>query len=99
MEDAENDKEKIENVVPFAGSNILNGEANEGLPWFETMVEGSKLGKMRRSWGSRQSGSGRFKVEWEIMEWTDEGENETNLPGKRKIGEVEESDAHMEGAH
>jgi hypothetical protein len=94
VEDAEHDNEKIENV-PFTGSN----DAKEGLPWFESLVQGSKLGNMRRSWGSRQSGNGRFKVEWEIMEWTDENDREATSSAKRKIGEVEESDAHMEGAH
>ncbi|TVY82550.1 hypothetical protein LSUE1_G007791 [Lachnellula suecica] len=99
LEDAENDKEKIENVVPFTGSNTLNGSANEGLPWFETMVEGSRLGKMKTTSGKRQSG--RYKVEWEIVEWTDDGEGEvlspTKSPTKRKLGEVEEGDSKMEG--
>jgi hypothetical protein len=54
---------------------------------------------MRRNWGSRQSGNGRFKVEWEIMEWTDENDTEATSSAKRKIDKVEESDAHMEGAH
>jgi hypothetical protein len=39
LEDAENDKEKIDNVVPFAGSNTFIGAGNEVLPWFQTMVE------------------------------------------------------------
>jgi hypothetical protein len=42
LEDAENDKEKIENAVPYAGDNLLNGAGNDGLPWFETMVEVSQ---------------------------------------------------------
>jgi hypothetical protein len=46
LEDAENDKEKIDNVVPFAGSNVLNGVVNEGLPWFQTMVEVSHSFKL-----------------------------------------------------
>jgi hypothetical protein len=94
-EDVEGDKAEY---VLYAGS-IPNGDANEGLPWFESMVQGSRLGNVRRSWGSRQSGNGRIKVEWEVMEWTDENENENTSPGKRKIGDVEGSDSHMEGAH
>ncbi|KAE8446680.1 hypothetical protein EG329_011724 [Mollisiaceae sp. DMI_Dod_QoI] len=97
-DEAESDREKVENVVPYAGSNVLNGEVNEGLPWFETMVEGSKLGKMKKSWGSRHSDNGRFKVEWEIVEWTD-GDDDSSTPSKRKFGEVTESDSVMEGAH
>ena len=42
LEDAENGKDKIGNVVPFAGSNVLNGSGSEGLPWFQTMVEVSQ---------------------------------------------------------
>ncbi len=72
---------------------VRNGE---GVPWFESMVEGSRLGKMRKSWGQRSSGNGRYKVEWEIVEWT-EGDGEvvdTMSTGKRKIGEVvEEAEA------
>ncbi|PMD36956.1 hypothetical protein L207DRAFT_410532, partial [Hyaloscypha variabilis F] len=64
VEDAALDNEKIE----ARGGN----DANEGLPWFESLVKGSQLGNMRRSWGSRESGNGRFKVEWEIVEWTEE---------------------------
>ena len=94
VEDAAHDNEKIEDVVSKGGN-----DGNEGLPWFESLVQGSKLGNMRRSWGSRESGNGRFKVEWEIMEWTEENDSEPTPPGKRKIGEVEESDSHMEGGH
>lgn len=97
LQDAENDKEKIENVVPFAGSSTLNGSGNEGLPWFETMVEGSRLGKMKRSSGQQQTG--RYKVEWEIMEWTDDGEADGTSPAKRKLDEIEEPDSRMEGVH
>jgi hypothetical protein len=50
LEDAENDKEKIDNVVPFAGSNVLNGSGNEGLPWFQTMVEVSQPHILNERW-------------------------------------------------
>lgn len=97
LQDAEHDKEKIENVVPFAGSNTMNDPANEGLPWFQTLIEGSRLGKMKRSSGQRQDG--RYKVEWEIMEWTDGDEVGGASPAKRKLGEVEEHDSSMGGTH
>ncbi|KAG0652397.1 hypothetical protein D0Z07_1476 [Hyphodiscus hymeniophilus] len=90
LDDAENDKEKIENVVPFAGSNNLNGGGSEGLPWFQTMVEGSRLGKISRGHGERRVGNGRYTVEWEIMEWN-EGDPEPS-PAKRKLGEIDVED-------
>lgn len=95
LEDVESDKRKIEQVAPDSG----NGE-KEGLPWFESLVEGSKLGKMKKSWGSRHSENGRFKIEWEIVEWT-EGDEDLATPSKRKFGEVAEveGDSVMEGIH
>jgi len=56
------------------------------LPWFEKMVEGSSLGRIRRT-GLRKEGNGRV-VEWEIMEWTEGGDDGSTL-GKRKIDDVE----------
>ncbi|CZR54782.1 uncharacterized protein PAC_04666 [Phialocephala subalpina] len=86
---------------------IADEVENEGLPWFETLVEGSKLGSMKKSWGRRTDG--KYKVEWEIVEWTegDEGEGEGGVEGgeestlsvKRKYGEVHEPDSVMEGTH
>jgi len=90
VEDAENDKEKIDNVVASTGSSISKSDANEGLPWFETLVEGSRLGKIRKSWGSNQNKN--VRIEWEIMEWTDTDGEENIVPGKRKIGEVVEDE-------
>jgi len=90
VEDAENDKEKIDNVVASAGSSTLSSDTHEGLPWFETLVEGSRLGKIRKNWGSNQNKN--VRIEWEIMEWTDADGEENIAPGKRKIGEVAEDE-------
>jgi len=93
-EDAENDKEVIEKAVTdVKGGDV---EASEALPWFETMVEGSRLGKMKKMRGTRRSGNGRMTVEWEIVEWTDDNEERENdaaqQAGKRKLGDVGEDD-------
>lgn len=60
--------------------------ASDGLPWFEKLVEGSTLGRIRRTGLRREEGS--RVVEWEIVEWIEP--HETTAPGKRKIGEVED---------
>ncbi|KAF7544735.1 hypothetical protein G7Z17_g9716 [Cylindrodendrum hubeiense] len=44
-----------------------------GVPWFDGMVEGSKLGRLRRSQGAEQSQDGRVKVEWEVVEYSGDG--------------------------
>ena len=57
----------------------------QGLPWFESMIDGSQLGKVKVRRGE-ETKDGR-RVEWEIVEWTDEagGDNERDAsPGKRK---------------
>ncbi len=95
-----NAKDKSENVTSHGGNDGLNREIGESLPWFETMVEGSRLGKMRRSWGESRSGSGRVRIEWEIAEWNDDDtEGETSAPLKRKIEDVAEDVSATGGAH
>lgn len=47
---------------------------SRGQPWFEEMIEGSELGRLRKRRGGETSADGKSIVEWEIMEFsTDEG--------------------------
>ncbi|KAK2600309.1 hypothetical protein QQS21_004950 [Conoideocrella luteorostrata] len=39
-----------------------------GVPWFDGMVEGTRLGRMRRTHGIKRSEDGTVKIEWEIVE-------------------------------
>lgn len=69
-----------------------------GSPWFEEMVEHTKLGRFKQQRGGHTSQDGSIKVEWEVMEWTeaDDADDEGSAtPGKRKIGEVEVEDTEM----
>ncbi|KAL2818388.1 hypothetical protein BJX63DRAFT_73487 [Aspergillus granulosus] len=63
-----------------------------GIPWFEEMIEGSRLGrlmKIRRGVGVSDDLS--TTVEWEVSEWTNTdtatGGPSTQTVGKRKRGE------------
>lgn len=74
----------------------LNREST-GTPWFEEMIQGSELGKIKRRRGGQSSSDGRSKVEWEIVEFTaDDEENSIVGTGKRKI-EISEDDVEMRG--
>lgn len=75
-----------------------------GVPWFDGMVEGTRLGNMRRSQGVKQSQDGRVKVEWEIVEYSNNGDEsqgspqedvdmEMSVPGKRKMKDRDEAEA------
>lgn len=45
-----------------------------GIPWFEEMVEGSRLGLlMRQRRGMGVSHDKSTSIEWEISEWRDDG--------------------------
>lgn len=97
LEDAQNDKQTIDSVIPHADNN---GAGEQGIPWFETMVEGSRLGKMRTSRGKRTARDGRVQVEWEIVEWNaeDDDSQTPTTTGKRKLGATTtDDDSAMEG--
>jgi hypothetical protein len=63
-----------------------------GVPWFEELVEGTRLGKLRRQRGGHGSQDGRVQVEWEIIEYSGGSDMEdvdmpTPSSGKRKLDE------------
>ncbi|KAL2754650.1 hypothetical protein ACRALDRAFT_1063442 [Sodiomyces alcalophilus JCM 7366] len=64
----------------------------QGVPWFDSLVEGSRLGNIRRTQGVDRSEEGNVKVEWEIIEWT-EGDDDD---GDGMEVEVEASEARSE---
>lgn len=87
-----------------AGERALKGiEATEGrkirgVPWFEEMIEGSELGRIRRRRGVQSSADGKSNVEWEVVEFTSEPGDTTGNTGKRKLDEVgKEGDVEMKG--
>lgn len=59
-------------------------------PWFEEMIEGSELGRIRRRRGGETSSDGKTTVEWEAVEiGGDEGDDAGAAgTGKRKLGSL-----------
>lgn len=41
---------------------------NRGMPFFEELVEDSRLGRIKRQRGGHTSADGRSRVEWEVTE-------------------------------
>ena len=70
-------------------ANALQDQGREvrGVPWFEEMVEGSNLGRIKRRRGGQTSADGRITYEWEVVEVGGE-EEDSNVAGtaKRKLG-------------
>lgn len=65
-------------VIPSLGgspniSRSFRRGAADGIPWFEEMVEGSRLGRlMRARRGMGVSDDQSTTIEWEISEWHDD---------------------------
>ena len=103
------EREKLESKQEGVEGMVLDARADEGRetrgqPWFEEIIEGSELGRLRRRRGGETSKDGRSSVEWEIVEMgIDEDEGEGKDAGstgttKRKLGEMgEPEDISMRG--
>lgn len=71
----------------------VEGREVRGNPWFEEMIEGSELGRIKRRRGGKTSRDGRSRYEWEIVEVGGEygeesGKSDVGNTGKRKLDEV-----------
>lgn len=74
--------------LQVARSSPLTGLQHRGAPWFESIVEKTALGRVKRQRGGHASLDGT--VEWEVIEYTEGDDEGDHTPGKRKIAEVEE---------
>ncbi|KAL9620512.1 MAG: hypothetical protein Q9160_004981 [Pyrenula sp. 1 TL-2023] len=71
-------------------SSTVSGQ-NANVPWFEEMIEGSRLGRTEKTKrGMAVSGDGRTRVEWEVSEFEDEGPGTPR--GKRKLEDDSQDD-------
>lgn len=65
-----------------------------GTPWFEEMIEGSELGKLKRRRGWQESSDGKTQIEWEVVEFNAEDEAATSVDdGKHRIEVAGDDDA------
>ncbi|OHF00118.1 hypothetical protein CORC01_04526 [Colletotrichum orchidophilum] len=98
--------EEPEGQPAFPTTTTVVGRETRGVPWFEGMIEGTRLGNLRHSQVVDHGKDVKIRVEWEITEWTDgddasdvapaaDGDVDmtTNHPGKRKMNDREDEDA------
>lgn len=87
--------EETREPVQQITSVLRHGEGREarGIPWFQELVEGSELGRIKRSRGGEMSADGSTRIEWEVAEIDrDDGEGDATSTAKRKISKLEEGD-------
>ncbi|KAK3713356.1 hypothetical protein LTR37_008548 [Vermiconidia calcicola] len=67
LEGYEDDEESMGGVVASTG-RAAHRMHNRGIPYFEEMVENSRLGRIKRQKGGHSSRDGRTTVQWEVLE-------------------------------
>ncbi|KPM41558.1 hypothetical protein AK830_g5040 [Neonectria ditissima] len=87
--------ETLQNPPGTAADRSTALRQSYGVPWFDGMVDGTRLGRLRHSQGVRQSPDGRVKVEWEVVEYSGDSEDvdmESTLHAKRKLHDRDDAD-------
>ncbi|KAK1598747.1 uncharacterized protein LY79DRAFT_665887 [Colletotrichum navitas] len=95
--------EEAEQQPAVPTTTTVIGREIHGVPWFESLIDGTHLGSMRRSQVADHGNDGKIRVEWEIVEWTDSDDANNvaptaedvdmtiSLPGKRKMGDRDDA--------
>ena len=68
------------------------GREIKGQPWFEDIIEGSELGRIRRRRGGEAVTDGLATVEWEVVEFNTKGVASEGGTGKRKLEDLVEGE-------
>jgi hypothetical protein len=83
-----------EPAQPTATRPLVRSEPRmRGAPWFDDMVQHTRLGRFKQQRGRHMDG--RVQVEWEVTEWIEgDDTDEERTPGsatpsKRKISQIE----------
>lgn len=86
-------------LIPRRSSQAPHPMRNRGMPFFESMVENSRLGRIKRQKGGHTSRDGRTTVSWEVVEidgghdggdgQEGEGEGEGEVGGRSKRPRLE----------
>lgn len=95
-EDIETNVLQVDRKTGQEAGEGIQGTEVKGAPWFEDMIKGSQLGRIRRRSGGHTSSDGKSRIEWEIVEigdGDDDDDNRIQGTGKRKY----EEDTEMKG--
>ena len=82
----ESQEQGIESVQsPVGSKDVISQREFTGNPWFEEIIEGSELGRIKRKRGGHTSADGKSKFEWEVVEMNDDDQVGLASASKRKL--------------
>ncbi|KAL9089284.1 MAG: hypothetical protein Q9165_005852 [Trypethelium subeluteriae] len=89
--DASSAKRRREGTREVVRTQSQDQPTMRGFPWFESVVENSRLGRIKRQKGGHTSRDGTTRVEWEVVEVDGEGGEETEVEqrGTKRKGEAD----------
>ena len=67
-------------------TQTMHSMQNRGMPYFEEMVENSRLGRIKRQRGGQTSQDGRMVVQWEVVEIGGDDEESTRMETDQDAG-------------
>ena len=89
----ESESQREEGASDLESRKISNGRELQGTLWFDEMIEGSELGRIKRRRGGTSSFGRGSTVEWEIVEYRVDDEEELfQNKSKRKLDMVGKAD-------
>ncbi|KAI0971693.1 hypothetical protein F4678DRAFT_71757 [Xylaria arbuscula] len=103
-DDAEPDEMELVAPAEPEPSRELTGRDITSIPWFDSLISGSRLGNIHTTKSVRQSRDGLSRVDFEVTEWTaaddddngrDASESSTSTPGKRKRLDTDDENTRM----
>lgn len=86
--DVEGNVEVVRAAPRSRGEVVAQRMRGRGMPIFEEMVDGGRLGRLKRQKGGGVSQDGRSRVEWEITEFEGAGELEDESMAEAEAEEV-----------
>lgn len=90
-EDIKTDVLQVDHDSERQTGHHSSGDEVKGASWFEDMIKGSQLGRIRRRKGGHTSSDGKSRVEWEIVEVEEDDDDGNHIQGTGKRKYVEDA--------
>lgn len=87
--EAQRSAERSVESASSAVTRLSQDLVQRGAPWFESLVQDTAFGRIKRQKGGHMSADGSSSVQWEVVEFTTGDDSEPGTPNKRKIDDMD----------